>query len=440
MLSISEGAAEGAEVVGPALHSALAPLRVRRFRRWFLVQLLSGSGNQTMAVGQAWLVVQLHGGGIALAVVAGLNFAPSGLLGAPLGGLSDRFDVRRLLVVTQVLQIAIGATLALVTALGHASVLELALFATAMGTVFAADAPARQIYVLRLVGERQASSAISLNEVVINTSRVVGPGVSGLLLAVSSVWVCFAANACSFLPVLWVLLSDRKSSTPGPAFQAKVRGLALRGFAFAWQDRSIRVMLLLALCSSAIFNMTVALPLLAVHVFHTGGGGFGAMLAAFGVGALPGAVISATRHHLPTVRECLTLAFASGGAVLLTVAARSLDEFFVAIALVGMISIWFIARTNAFVLLNTPADLRGTVMGIWTLAMPGLYPVTGLVVGVVSTHLGPRFGYAMAGPVIWAVLLAHWVAVRRAGRRPSAATGSVGPHGLCSSTASGGST
>jgi hypothetical protein len=137
------------------------------------------------------------------------------------------------------------------------------------------------------------------------------------------------------------------------------------------------------------------------------------------------------------VHECLVLGFVTGCAVLLTGLARSLDEFFLAIGVVGLLSIWFIARTNAFVLLNTPADLRGTVMGIWTLAMPGLYPVTGLVVGVVSTQIGPRAGYAIGGPVIWAVLLAHWVGGRR---RPARRSGSVDPQGLCSSTASGGAT
>lgn len=136
-----------------ALRHTVGPLRARSFRRWFLSQVLSGSGAATQAVGQAWLVVQMHRGGLALALVSGAMFVPSLLFAAPLGALIDRFDLRRFLIGTQLAQACIAALLAALTALGFVAIWELAILALATGIVMAADAPGRQVYAIRLAGD-----------------------------------------------------------------------------------------------------------------------------------------------------------------------------------------------------------------------------------------------------------------------------------------------
>jgi MFS family permease len=412
---------------GSGLSAAWASLREREFRRWFLSQSLSSSGTFTQAVGQAWLVIQLHGGGLALAVVTGATFVPTLLLGVLLGTLSDRYDRRRLLVATQTAQLLIAGTLAVLTAAGLARIWLLAVFALAMGVAFAVDAPARQIYVLDLVGSDQLTSAISLNEVAINASRVIGPAFGGIVIALTGVWVCFAVNALTFLPALAVLHAQRTLSGGGrgpvrttepsgadgeqvsrpsgvPVDPAAGGPNRIRdGWVYSWHTPAIRASLLLAVAAGAVYNIGIVVPLMAARVFHVGGGGYGAMLAAFGLGAVPGALLSAVRGSAPRGPEVRHLALAAGLVAAACAYAPTLWLLYLALVAVGASSIWFIARANAFVLLAAAPRIRGGVAGVWTAALPGMNPVTGLVVGAVAGSSGPRVAYAGAGVVMAAL-------------------------------------
>ena len=389
------------------LRESASTLRERDFRRWFLSQLLSASGASTQTVGQAWLVVQLHGGGEALALVTGSIFLPTLFFGAAFGALTDRFERRRLLLTTNALMVAVSATLAAVTAAGLTHIWLLVVFALVMGTVSAIDAPARQVYVLDLVGPHSVAGAISLNEVMLNASRVLGPALGGVLLAVFSVWVCFAANALSFVPVIVALLLI----TPKTQHTAPVRaasGGVKDGIRYAWGTPSIRACLFVAVAFGAVYNTGVVMPLLASQVFHLGGAGFGAMIATFGLGAVPGAVLSAAGGARPSGLNVLRLTLATGTAVLLCAFSPTLWLLFLSLALIGALSIWLIARANALVLLRADPVMRGRVMGVWSVALPGMNPVTGLAVGAAATAFGPRLAYAAVGIVTLAVAATSW--------------------------------
>ena len=231
----------------------------------------------------------------------------------------------------------------------------------------------------------------------LNTSRVLGPAVGALLLAVWGAWFCFAVNAVSFLPVLLVLLVEKTPADPPAAVESHRMREGLR---YAWGHPAIRTCVLLAVCAGCVFNLAVPMPLMAATVFHAGRDGFGFMVTAFGVGALPGAILSGSRPGAPRPEEVTVLAVATGGVVVACSFAPSLPAMLAALSLVGAVSIWFIARANAFVLLETPQSLRGRVMGVWTLALPGSYVLTGFPIGYVSQAVSPRAGYAMAGAAL----------------------------------------
>jgi MFS family permease len=392
--------------------NAFGALRSRQYRRWFLSQILSSSGAMTQAVGQGWLIVQMHGGGLALGVASGATFLPTLLFGAPFGALADRHDRRTILIVTQSLQAAIAGLAAGLTATGAMTIWLLVVLAFAMGTAFAADAPARQVYVMDLVGGTHVAGAISLNEVVINSSRAIGPALGGIVLALSSVWVCFLVNALTFLPALAVLVLQRRPAVSAVPRQAAGRAVRA-GVHIAITTPAILACLLMAVTAGAIYNVGVIGPLLATRVFHVGGGEYGAMLAAFGLGAVPGALCAAASGPQPTGPEVRRLGLIAGAAVVACAFAPVFPLVLVGFAVVGAVSIWFIARANAFVLLSVEPAMRGRIMGIWSLALPGMNPVTGLLVGVSADTWGPQTAYAGVGMAAVLTAAGGWHALRR---------------------------
>jgi MFS family permease len=286
--------------------------------------------------------------------------------------------------------------------------------------VNAFDQPARQIYVLEIVGRERTANAIGLNEVVINASRVLGPAAGGLLLVLSGVTGCFFFNAATFVPPLLVLWHFR------PAEKAPNRprrpGRTREGLRYVWGQPAIRSTLVMAAASGMLFNLSVALPLVATRVFRLGGGGYGLMLSAFGLGALGGAVLAAIGSSWPSGRTVRLLALVSGVAVILTAGSPDVGAAFAGLAICGFCSIWFIARANALAQLRAAPDMRGRVMGLWTMALPGMNPVTAPLVGLVCDDLGPRQGFGLAGV---ALVLAAGMAWRALGDSPAAGGAAV---------------
>ncbi len=380
----------------PSLANTFSSLSVPAYRQWFFSQVLSASGTMTQIVALAWLVLRLTGSGVDLGLVTTCTFAPMLLAGPWAGAVVDRANRRRLLVVTQSLYIALSLILALVTATGATRLWMVLVISFASGCVGAPDAAARQVYAIDLVGLEHLTSAVSLNEVVLNASRVVGPALGGLLLATEGVTACCIANAASFVPPLVVLLVHRRTAPAvHPDFERRDHFTV--GLRYAWNNRTIRLVLMLAAASGMLFNLNVPLPLLATRVFHLGAGGYGLMMSVFGVGGVVGGLVAASGHRAPTRRSVVTLAAVTGVIVVATASARNLAEIYAGLTLTGCVSIWFIARANALVQFETEPRLRGRVMAVWAMALPGLMPVTSPLVGFVGGTLGARESLGVSG-------------------------------------------
>lgn len=400
----------------PSFRQTFSSLSIPPFRKWFISQVLSASGTMTQAVALSWLVLRLTGSGVDLGLLSTCTFLPMLVAGPWSGNLVDRMSRRRLLIVTQSSFIVLSTLLGVVIALGTVRVWMLFAFAFANGIVGTPDAAARQVYVIDLVGTDHLTSAISLNEVVINVSRVLGPALGGVLLATAGAAAACFFNAASFVPPLIVLVILHRGESPFVRDPSARTDHFLAGLRYAWRNPNIRLGLFFAAASSMLFNLNVPLPLLATRVFHLGPAGFGLMMSVFGIGGILGGLFAATGRHRPTRWSVGLLGACTGASVLTTAFATDLTWEYSALAVTGCLSIWFISRANAFVQFETEPAMRGRVMGVWTMALPGSSPIASPVVGFVGESVGPREGFAMSGVALLVLAAASW---RTRLRRPS---------------------
>jgi MFS family permease len=386
-----------------------AALAVRPFRWWFLGQITSASGLMTQLVAVAWLVLRWHGNGLELGLLSSAGLGPTLVLGLWAGSLVDHHDRRRILIWTQSLLAALSLVLYALIVSGAASYWPVIAITLASGSVNALDSPARQIYVLDLVGPERVAGAVSLYEVILNLSRVLGPAVGGTLLAISGPAACVLVNAVTFLAPLAVLLHYRPTkSKDEPESDATRAGRpsAMAGLRYAWSQPLLRACMLTGASSGVLFSPALFFPLLATRVFHMGGSGYGLLLALFGIGALPGALLASRRQ--PTGKQVRTLGLLTGVFVAIAATAPVLPVLFAGILGIGACSIWMVAAANTLVQLRAEPELRGRVMGAWTVALPGTIPITALLAGGAADLFGPRVAYAAVGVVIAGVALLCW--------------------------------
>jgi MFS family permease len=411
----------------PSLRRSFQSLESPGYRSWFFSQVLSASGTMTQGVATSWLLLKLTGNGVDLGLLTACTFLPSLVLGPYAGALVDRLDRRKLLIVTQVLLLLLAAASAAIIGIGVVQAWMLFVISTLTGIVAAPDSTARQVYVIDLVGTERLASAVSLYEVILNVSRVVGPALGGALLATVGAAACCAVNAASYLAPLLVLLLHKPAyvtrETGGTTARKGQTFADIRaGARYARQHGPIVVCLFLAAASGMLFSLSVSLPVLATRTFHLGGGGYGLMMSAFGVGALPGALLASAGPSHPTGRRVGGLALATAAAIVATALAPAAWLAFAGLAVTGCVSIWFIAAANTFVQLAADPGMRGRMMGLWTMALPGSDPVTGPCVGWVTQYVGPREGFGLAGLTLAVVASVGW---RTLSGRPKTAVSAV---------------
>jgi MFS family permease len=403
---------------------ALAALKIRNYRLYFFAQLVSLSGTSMQMIGQSWLVLKtLHGTGVDLGGVTAAQFLPLLVFGPYGGVIADRHDKRRLILVTQSLSAALALLLGILTITGSVRLWLVYLIALALGMVGAIDNPARQVFALDMVGRDLLGNAVSLNEVIINFSRVFGPAIGGIVIAQFSIAACFFANAASFVPPVLAIAAIRIADLHHSQRTPPSRGQLVAGFRYTLSRPLLRSLVLMAAASAMVFNFGVSVPLMAKTVLHSGAAGYGAMVAAFGVGALVGAFLAASDRE-PGGRRVRLLAVATGVIVVASSLAPTMAIELVAMAATGAASIWFISLANAVVQLRAAPAMRGRVMGLWTMALPGTLPITAPIVGVVAEAFGGRAALALGGVAVLATAALGWRALadpRQAGAQASPA-------------------
>ncbi len=401
-----------------ALGRIFSSLRVPNYRLYFSGQIISVSGTWMQGVAQAWLVLDLTGSGTALGLVSSLQFLPVLLFG-PLGGVvTDRFDKRKVLYVTQSTAAVLAATLGVLVATGVIRVWMVYVLAACLGFVYTVDNPTRQTFIHEMVGPRDLTNAVSLNSVVVNLARVIGPGFAGILIKTVGLAPCFFINTASFgavLVALWLMDPDRLLRGER---ERRRRGQLREGLRYVRHTPEVLVpLIMMAIVGTLAYEFQVTLPLLARFTFHGDAGTYGAMSVVMGSGAVVGGLFTAAAGPRPATTLSVTAVIFGAIQVVVAVAPNLLLTF-VSLALLGAVSIRFLALGNATLQLAAAPAMRGRVMALWAVAFLGSTPIGGPIVGWIGEHaggalVGPRVAIAVGGAATLACGLLAYRALAR---------------------------
>ena len=402
----------------------LTAFRSHNFRLFFAGQLISQAGSWMQKVGQAWLVLELTHSPFALGTVVSLQALPI-LCGTLFAGvIVDRVPKHRLLVITQSAALIQAGLLAWLTASGGIQLWQIYILAALLGTINAFDNPGRLAFLMELVGRDKIVNAVGLSSAVENGARLLGPAFAGLVIAFWGVSVCFTLNAVSFLAVLTALLCMRRADFLAlPALAgARRRILAQLGeglrFVFGVPEL-VTVLIVLAGIGCFGYNFNTIVPLLAEQGLHLGADGFGLLMSAVGIGAVVGAVAVSSMGP-PNHKRILIAGMAFGAAELSLSRTPVFATAFLQLALMSFCGMVFSTSCNSMLQLRAPNELRGRVMGLYTMAMAGTSPIGALLTGTLTNAFGIRVTLAAWGSMcVLAALCALAYKLRGRSLRPA---------------------
>lgn len=383
-------------------------LRHRNYRLFVTGQVASLSGTWMQTVGQAWLVLKLTDSGVALGVVTALQFLPLLVFGPLAGLIADRFDKRKVVMATQGTSGVLALILAVLTATGAIELWMINVLAFSLGVVTAIDNPARLSFVHEMVGPEDLPNAVSLNTVVFNASRIVGPGIAGAVIATAGIAPCFFVNAASYSVVVVALALMRTSELRPAPRAARERGQLREGIRYVASNPTLRTpLLMMAVMGTLAYEFQVTLPLLARYTFDGGAGTYAALTSIVGAGAVMGGLFSASRGR-PTNERLVGSALAFGALMLAAAAMPTLTTALIVLPLMGAASITFVAVANATLQLAAEPHMRGRVMALWSVAFFGTTPLGGPLVGWIAEAYGARASIALGGAATVVTALVAW--------------------------------
>jgi MFS family permease len=394
----------------------LRSLRVRNYRLYFFGQLVSLTGSWAQQIAQDWLVLRLTNSGTALGIVTALQFGPALLLSLYGGALADRGDKRRLMLATQTGLALTALTLGLLDISGVVRIWQVMLLAAVLGVFTALDSPIRQSFVIEIVGPADLPNAVALNSTTFNLARIVGPAVSGVVIAAFGTGWAFIGNAVSSIAVLAGLALMRTAELfPAPPVD-RAPGQYRAALRYV-RNRSdlLLPMLLMLLLGTFGYNYQITIALIAKQVFHSQADTFGLLSTCLAIGAVAGALAASLRRHRPSQLFLLVAATTFGLTELLAGAMPSFGLTALALVPAGFTMITMAQAANATLQLGVEPTMRGRVMGLYVLCFMGGTPFGAPIVGWVAEVLGPRWG--MLGGALLCLLgtamIAGWLGRRR---------------------------
>ena len=382
-------------------------LRHRNFRLFFSGQLVSLIGTWMQNVGQAWLVLELTHSSFKLGVVSALQFLPMLFLSFFTGPFIDYFSKRKIIIFTQTALMLLAFTLALLDFTGVVQYWHILVLATLLGVVNTIDMPARQAFIIEMVGKDDLMNAIAMNSSIFNAARAVGPAIAGLLIGAAGTALCFFVNGLSFL-VLWGLLLMKFERIPAgrPRTYNVVNDITEAMRYIKATPVVMITILLVAVVSIFATNFTVLVPVFARQELHRDATAFGFLLSSFGVGALIGAVSLA---YLSRYGPKPAILLGGGLGLSLVLILIGLQKTYGITALLLALSGWcmvtFFGMANTTVQLNTEDRLRGRVMSVYTFTFGGLTPIGSLFAGSIAHVLKSPLTFALGGLISGLVFL-----------------------------------
>jgi len=398
------------------LRGTFRSLRRRNYRLFFVGHAVSVSGTWMQRVAQDWLVLELSGSGIALGISTALQFLPILLFGMCGGLIVDRFDRRWLIIGSQIAQAVLALTLGALAATGVVQLWMVYALALLLGLVTVIDSPARQAFLAELVEPDDYVNAQGLNSTIHNAGRLVGPAIAGVLVGSVGVEAAFFLNAASFVAVIAALVRMDPQALHRVPRSPRGPGQVREGLAYVWSRPVLRsTIVVVAVIGLFGQNFRVVLPLLAQDTFGQGARAYGSLMALLGLGAVLGALTSASRPA-PSFRSMATSCLIFAAVTFAAAASPSLLFAFAAMVALGFVNITLNTYGRTLLLLRSDRAMHGRVMALHALVFLGSTPIGSYTAGFVSELWGPRVGIAMGGV---AALLTGLTYVRRSDESPT---------------------
>lgn len=390
-------------------------LRHRNYRLFFWGQLVSLTGTWMQQTAMSWFVYQITNSKFLLGVVAAVGSAPMVLSSVWGGTLADLYPKRSILVATQSAQMICAFVLAAGVWLGFASTGFIIAVAALNGIAMGFDMPARQAFTVEMTSREDLLNAISLNSSIVNGARVVGPSAAGLMIGAVGVAMCFFLNGLSFVAVIagFLLMRLTPFKRQGPVVSAREH--AWQGIVYSVTHQRVRTILLLFLAIGIFgWSYTVLMPAFARDMLGRGANGYGVLMSASGAGAFIGALVVATYGHLFAPRR-----MALGGVWLFAASLFAMAltrNFYVAMAflfLAGFGMLLFFSTSNTVLQTIVPDEMRGRVMGVWSLVFGAMIPLGSVEAGAVAHWVGTPFALGFGAIVCAVSALVTLFAIKR---------------------------
>ena len=391
--------------------TTLRALRHRNFQLFFAGQLISLIGTWMQNVAQSWLVYRVTGSSALLGLVTFAGQIPVFALSPIAGYTADRWNRRTVVIITQTVSMVLAFILAVLTLTGRIQIWEVFVLAALLGVVNAFDIPARQSFLVEMVGREDLINAIALNSSMFNGARIVGPAVAGILVAKLGEGWCFFLNAISYLAVIAGLFMMRLGPFIPRVAQSSAFETIREGFDYIAHTLPVFAFLaLVGVLSFAGLQYLVLMPIYADRIFHMGASGLGLLTGVAGLGALIGALMLASRTVLTGLTRwagiCLTIfsiglaAFAFSGNLILSCGLLLILGF------TGMIQM---GVSNTLIQSMVPDVLRGRVMSVYSMMYMGVGPVGALIAGVVADRAGAPQTLAGGAAICLIAAVIFWI-------------------------------
>ena len=403
---------------------AFPALKVKNFRYFWIGQLISVMGTWMQTAAQSWLVLTITDSPFLLGLLGVAQFTPVLLFSLPAGVFVDRFPKRSIVLLTQTISMILALILAILVFTDSVQYWHIFLLALGLGMVKTLDIPARQSFMIELVGRDVVLNAVALNSTVMNLGRVVGPAVAGVVMALVGAGWCFLVNGVTFLAVIFGLLKIDVE----PVIKKRPKGTVIpdikEGLVYLFSKPILTTTtLILAIVSTFGMNYSVLIPVFARNQLGLDAQGYGLLMSALGVGSMLGALIVASSSSRgPNRVRLFVVPFITSSLFMIMAFNRSYAFSALVIGLMGFANIFFTTTANSLMQINSDDEFRGRVMSVYSLVFAGSTPIGNMFVGSIADKAGGGSAFFWAGVVTFflvaATIIAHKIRKRSVRVKP----------------------
>ena len=377
----------------------LRSFKHRNFRILFSANFISNIGTWAQGVAQAWLILELTNSGSYLGIVTALQFLPTLFFSISGGKIADKFNKRKVLMLTNLTGGLSALSVGALVLTDNIKIWHVMFFAFTLGMGNAIDAPVRQSFNVEVVGKSDLPNAVGLNSANFNTGRLIGPGLSGLLIAAYGTGVSFVLNGFSYLIVIVALLNIRESELfreERKSSSTKIRE-ALR-YVAARPD-ILAVMITVFFATSFGLNFNIFNTMMATQVFDKSAAEYGALGSILAIGSLSGAIISARLEKKRGPRFVMLGAMVFSALLIAGSFAPTYLIYAVFLPFIGCVALLTFIGANTMVQMRTDSEIRGRVMGIYLTVFLGGTPIVSPFIGWMTQSIGTRETIGICGSI-----------------------------------------